>query len=337
MKLAALVVIAACASAAPSSPSYFATGETGVKTGGVRMIPIHTAKADYHVWTKRFGNGPIKVLLLHGGPAGTHEYMETFESFFPRAGIEFYEYDQLGSYYSDQPDDDSLWTTDRFVDEVEQVRVALGLDHFYLLGHSWGGILAIEYALAHQDHLAGLVISNMMASAPDYAAYSKVLAASMEPKVVDRIHELEATGKVDDPEYEKLLEGFYEEHICRVVPFPEPVARMFKHLNKHVYTLMQGPSEFGLSGRLENWDRKADLAKITVPTLTIGGDHDTMDPKHMAWMATQVQRGTSLTCPRGSHLSMYDDQDLYFAGLIQFLEAVNAGTFVKGMRVGAHE
>jgi proline iminopeptidase len=164
-----------------------------------------------------------------------------------------------------------------------------------------------------------------------------VLAAGMDPKVVARIHELESTGKVDDPEYEKLLEDFYEQHICRVVPFPDPVVRAFAHLNKHVYTLMQGPSEFGVSGRLEHWDRKADLARITVPTLTIGGAHDTMDPKHMAWMATQVQRGTSLICPRGSHLSMYDDQELYFAGLIEFLKAVHAGTFEKGMRVGAHE
>lgn len=335
MKLAALVVLAACA-AAPTAPSYFATGETGVKAGGVRLIPIHTPKGDFHVWTKRFGNGPIKVLLLHGGPAATHEYYEAFESFFPQAGIEFYEYDQLGSFYSDQPNDDSLWTIDRFVDEVEQVRTALGLDHFYLVGHSWGGILALEYALAHQDHLAGLVISNMMVSVPDYAEYAKVLAAGMDPKVVARIHELEASGKVDDPEYEKLLEDFYEQHICRVVPFPDPVVRAFAHLNKHVYTLMQGPSEFGVSGRLEHWDRKADLAKITVPTLTIGGAHDTMDPKHMAWMATQVQRGTSLICPRGSHLSMYDDQELYFAGLIEFLKAVHAGTFEKGMRVGAH-
>jgi proline iminopeptidase len=111
------------------------------------------------VWTKRFGNNPkIKVLLLHGGPGGTHEFFESFESFFPQEGIEFYEYDQLGSYFSDQPKDSSLWVTERFVEEVEQVRKALGLnkDNFYLLGHSWGGILAMEYALKYQDNLKGL-------------------------------------------------------------------------------------------------------------------------------------------------------------------------------------
>ncbi len=332
--VAALILGTACGSHAPAPGTTNAGAtapETGVRTGGVKLIPIHTPKGDFHVWTKRFGSGRIKVLLLHGGPAATHEYLEVFESFFPQEGIEFYEYDQLGSFYSDQPTDDSLWTVDRFVDEVEQVRTALGLDHFYLLGHSWGGILALEYALAHQDHLAGLVISNMMSSAPDYAAYSEVLAKQMDPNVVARIRELEATGKTDDPAYEASLGGFYAEHICRIDPFPDPVVRAFKNLNKHVYTLMQGPSELGISGRLAHWDRKADLARITVPTLTIGGAHDTMDPKHMAWMATQVQQGTNLDCPNGSHLAMYDDQTRYFAGLVKFLRAVDTKTFTKGM------
>ncbi|HEY0255013.1 MAG TPA: hypothetical protein VGC41_25980, partial [Kofleriaceae bacterium] len=118
--------------------------------------------------------------------------------------------------------------------------------------------------------------------------------------------------------------------ICRVVPFPDPVVRAFKHLNQHVYALMQGPSELGVSGRLEHWDRKADLPKLTIPTLTISGEHDTMDPKHMAWMATQVQQGTTLAT-KGSHMAMYDDQATYFRGLIAFLKAVDGGTFRKAM------
>ena len=160
------------------------SGRDDILSGGVKMIPITTPKGDFHVWTKRVGNNPTaKLLLLHGGPAATHEYFEIFDSFLPAAGIEYYYYDQLGSFYSDQPDDPDLWQVDRFVDEVEQVRVALGLDagNFFLLGHSWGGILATEYALKHQQHLKGLVISSMMASIPAYNEYARtVLMPAMD-------------------------------------------------------------------------------------------------------------------------------------------------------------
>ncbi len=127
-----------------------------VLSGGVKLIPVDTAKGTFNVWTKRIGNHPTKkVLLLHGGPGMTHEYLEAFDSYFPGAEIEYYHYDQLGSYYSDQPDEPDLWEIDRFVEEVEQVRVARGLDatNFYLYGQSWGGILAMEYALKYQKHL----------------------------------------------------------------------------------------------------------------------------------------------------------------------------------------
>src|SRR5438552_3639155 len=152
--------------------SYFdSSGRDDLLSGGVKMVPVETSKGAFRVWTKRVGNNPTtKLLLLHGGPGATHEYFEAFDSYLPAAGIEYHYYDQLGSAYSDQPDEPDLWELDRFVDEVEQVRQALGLsrENFFLLGHSWGGILAIEYALRHQQHLKGLVISNMMASIPAY-------------------------------------------------------------------------------------------------------------------------------------------------------------------------
>ena len=311
---------------------YFNYGDTGVQSGGVRMIPIKTPVGDFKVWTKRFGNNPrIKVLLLHGGPAAGHEYMEAFESFFPKEGIEFYEYDQLGSSYSDQPKDSSLWTIEHFVEEVEQVRKALDLDkdNFYLLGQSWGGILAMEYALKYQDNLKGLIISNMMASAPEYGKYAEeVLAKQMDPVVLDTIRAIEARGDFSNPKYfELLMPHFYAKHICRVPEWPEPVVRSFKHLNNEIYTMMQGPSEFGVGGRLKYWDRKADLPKIKVPTLTIGAKHDTMDPEHMKWMSTQVQKGQYLYCPNGSHMAMYDDQNTYMNGVIKFIRDVDEGRF----------
>ena len=312
-----------------SLQQYFAKIDSGVQTGGVKMVNIQTPKGIFRVWTKRFGNNPrIKVLLLHGGPGGTHEIFESFEGFLPREGIEFIEYDQLESYYSDKPNDSSLWTTDHFVEEVEQIRKSLGLnkDNFYLLGHSWGGILALEYALKYQDNLKGLVISNMMASIPAYEKYNAVLRSKMRASLVDSMQNFEDRGLYQDTTYQKLvMKEYYRQHICRLSEWPEPLQRAFGHLSLGIYVAMQGPSEFKTGGRLLHWDRSRDLAQIKVPTLTIGGEFDTMDPKFMEWMSKQVPRGYYLYCPNGSHCDMWDDQDHYFPGLISFLRKVDLG------------
>jgi proline iminopeptidase len=315
---------------------YHSATDSSIQTGGVKMIPIETTVGKFKVWTKRFGNNPtVKVLLLHGGPGGTHEFFECFESFFPAQVFEFYEYDQLGSHYSDKPTDSSLWTTERFVEEVEQVRKALNLnkDNFYLLGHSWGGILAMEYSMKYQSNLKGLIISNMMASCPKYGQYAdNVLAYTMPKEILDTIVQIEKKGDYSNPKYMGLLmPHFYKQHLCRLTEWPEAIDRAFAHTNQSVYVLMQGPSEFRVSGRLANWDRSADLPKLTVPTLCIGGKYDTMDPEYMKWMATQVQKGDSLICPNGSHCSMWDDQQYYFKGLIKFIASVDNGSF-KGLK-----
>jgi proline iminopeptidase len=316
----------------PDLCEYLKNEETGVKTGGVRLISLDGGK--YKVWTKRIGNTPrVKVLLLHGGPACTHEYWECVESFLPQEGIEFYYYDQLGSAYSDQPTDTSLWNLPRFVEQVEQVRQALGLnkDNFYLLGHSWGGILAAEYALKYQDNLKGLVISNMMMSAPDYDKYAEeVLAKKLDAQVLEEIKAIEAKGDFANPRYmELLMPNFYNQFICRLPmeAWPDPMMRSFNKINHTIYTTMQGPSEFGIAGKLEKWDVAKDLKNIKVPTLVIGATHDTMDPEHMKWVSTQVQKGRFHLCPNGSHMCMWDDQANYFSGLISFLKDVDTGRF----------
>jgi len=315
--------------------NYFdATGRDDVLSGGVKMIEIDTPKGKFHVWTKRTGNNPrIKLLLLHGGPGFTHEYMECFDSYLPKEGVEYYYYDQLGSYYSDQPSDSSLWDTARFVEEVEQVRTALHLDrdNFYLLGHSWGGILAMEYALKYQEHLKGLVISNMMSDIPAYSAYAKsVFKASMDPAVLKELMAIEAAKDYENPHYmELLIPHHYEKHILRMpyAQWPDPFLRAFKHMNPAVYIPMQGPSELDCSGKLEKWSRETDLPKITVPTLVIGAQYDTMDPKHMEMMSKKLPHGRYLYCPNGSHMAMYDDQATYMDGVVHFIKDVDEGRF----------
>ena len=303
-------------------------------TGGIKMIPISTPKGDFNVWTKRVGNNPkMKVLLLHGGPGVTHELYECFDGYLPQEGIEYIYYDQLGSYYSDQPDDLSLWTNERFVDEVEQVRKALNLDknNFYLLGQSWGGILAMEYALKYQEHLKGLIVSNMMASIPEYNAYAKeVLGPAMDPEVYKEIMEIEANEDFENPRYAELLfEHHYTEHILRMPldEWPEAINRTFNHINPQVYVHMQGYSEFGITGdaTLKNWDIKDQLKTITTPTLVIGAKYDSMDPSHMEWMSNEFPNGQYLYCANGSHLAQYDDQKTYMRGVIDFIKRVDQG------------
>jgi len=293
----------------------------GIRTGGVKMVPVVGGK--YKVWTKKIGSGPVKVLLLHGGPGFTHEYLEAMESFLPQAGIEIYYYDQLGCGNSDQPDDAALWTLPRYLQEVEEVRVGLGLDNFVLYGHSWGGILAMEYALHHQQHLRGLVISNMTASIDSLLRHLDVIKKQLPAASQVKLAALEAKEAYDSPEYEQIMmEELYPKVICRTTPWPDAVNRVFRHANLKIYNQMQGKSEFLVTGNLKGWDRWDRLHEIKVRTLTMGATHDEMDPKDMQKMAQLMPRGTSAICDSGSHLSMWDDQARYFEQLLKFLKTV---------------
>ncbi len=222
----------------------------------------------------------------------------------------------------------SLWEIPRFVDEVEQVRAALGLEDVVVYGQSWGGMLGIEYALAHPEHLRGLVVSNMMASVPAYNAYAEqVLMPAMDAGALAEIKAYEASGDIENPRYMELLnEQHYVHHVLRmpVADWPDPAVRAFAHINPAIYVSMQGPSELGISANasLAHWDRTEELASIDVPALVIGAQHDTMDPAFMKMMAERLPQGRYLHCPDGSHLAMFDDQAVYFAGLIDFLRGL---------------
>jgi proline iminopeptidase len=291
----------------------------GIQTAGIRMVPVAGGK--YKVWTKRLGKGPLKVLLLHGGPGVSHEYLEAMESFLPQAGIEMYYYDQLGCNNSDQPDDPSLWTLERYTTEVEEVRVGLGLDNFVLYGHSWGGILAMEYALKYPRHLRGLVISNMTAGMKSYLARTASIKQQLPRGLLAELTALEAKQDYDSPEYQRLMmEELYPRMLCRTHPWPESVSRAFRHLNQKIYVQMQGKSEFLVTGNLKDWERWDRLHEIQAKTLTIGARYDEMDPQDMQKMATLIPNATYAYCPNGSHLCMWDDQAVYFKNLLRFLK-----------------
>lgn len=310
---------------------YFAQDTTlAFQTGGIKMIPVQTAKGKLNVWTKRTGNNPkIKVLMLAGGPGLPHDYLEVFDSFFPKEGIEYYYYDELGSGNSDKTTDTSRYTVAAAVEEVEQVRKALNLDkdNFYLYGHSWGGALAMEYAVKYQQNLKGLIVSNMSSSGTEFNRYvENVLSKEIPKSALDTIQLLTAKKEFSNPKYmELVMKHFYTKFICRMPleQWPEPVNRALNKLNQTYYMKQQGPSEFGFLGELKVWDMSKRLKQIKVPTLMIGAKYDEMDPAHMKWMSTQVQKGKYLYCPEGSHLSMYDQQPFYMKGVIDFIKGVD--------------
>jgi proline iminopeptidase len=332
LKCSAGAVTAACYStiavpaSAESVPGPPQTGDAlnpaGIRVAGIRMIPVCGGK--YKVWTKRLGSGPVKVLLLHGGPGFPHDYLEAMESFLPQAGIEMYYYDQLGVGNSDIPDDPPLWTLPRYLSEVEEVRRGLHLDQFVLYGQSWGGILAMEYALRYQQHLRGLVVSNMTAGIQSYLRRTAALKAKLlSGETLAHFNALEAAKDYDNPAYRRIvMEELYPQMICRLTPWPEPVTRAFRLSNEKIYNQMQGKSEFEVTGNLKDWERWDRLHEIRVKTLTIGAVHDEMDPDDMVKMAKMMPNAASVICPNGSHLALWDDQAIYFQHLLDFLHSV---------------
>jgi proline iminopeptidase len=304
--------------ATASSVTIDQLNPAGIQVAGIRMIPVMGGR--YKVWTKRMGSGPLKVLLLHGGPGFTHQYLEALESFLPAAGIEMYYYDQLGCGNSDIPDDVSLWEIPRFVEEVEDVRRGLGLDSFVLYGQSWGGMLSIEYSLKYQQHLQALVISNMTAGIQSYLKRLGELKLKLSPETQATLDQLEAAEDYDSPEYQRIMmEELYPMAICRTKPWPEPVTRAFRDANLAVYNQMQGKSEFVVTGTFKNWERWDDLHRIHVRTLVLGAENDTMAPDDLRRMATLMPNAKAAICPEGSHLAMWDDQAVYFQHLLNFL------------------
>lgn len=300
-----------------------------VKTGGCKMIQVD---GKYNVWTKKIGDRKIKVLLLHGGPGFTHDYFECFEDFLPKEGIEFYYYDQLGVGNSDIPTDTSLWNIPRYVEEVEQVRKSLALDNFYLLGHSWGGMLAMEYLDKYQGHVKGAILSNMTAGMKSYTSYSQQLKQKIfTPQDLKTYDSLDKFKLYDSPQYQDLLMNkLYTQVACRmpVEKWPEPLMRAFKKANNNIYIHMQGVDEFHVTGNFKNWEMWDRLPNIKVPILVLGGMYDEMNPIDMKREGQLIPNSRTYLCPKGSHMSMYDDQQNYFTNLISFLKEVDGNKFI---------
>jgi proline iminopeptidase len=266
------------------------------------------------------GGEHFPLLVLHGGPGFTHDYLEPLEALTERRDVVFF--DQLGAGRSDRPANEWLWQLDRFVREVEAVRSVLGLDRMHLLGHSWGGCLAATYALAHPDRIASLVLASPLISVPRWLEDAARLRAALPEGVRVTLDSHEASGMTDCPEYSAATLFFYKRHFCRLDPWPDPLERTFAGMSAEVYETMWGPTEFFCTGNLRDYDLTPRLHDIRVPTLFTCGWHDEATPDAMAAFRELVPGAELVVFEESSHSAHLEETGRYLLQVGSFLERV---------------
>ena len=281
----------------------------------------------FHVWYRIVGEreepGKLPLLCLHGGPGVPHDYLEPLEA-LAATGRRVIFYDQLGCGNSDHPHDPSLWSIRLFVEELATMRQALGLDRVHILGNSWGGMLAQEYALTQPSGLASLVLHSSLASSPQWVAEANRLRAELPPAVQATLLHHEAAGTTDDPAYEEAMTVYYRRHVCRVDPWPACVVRAFAKLaeDPEVYHTMNGPREFHMTGIIKDWDITGRLGEIQVPTLITSGRYDEATPA----ISETIQRGIPgsewVLFEQSSHLAHAEEPARFNSVVSDFLARV---------------
>ncbi len=240
-------------------------------------IPFGGAETWYRIVGSGEADGAVPLLTLHGGPGGAHDYLESMQE-LAHAGRRVIFYDQLGCGRSPYPEDPSKWTVELFVEEVDAIRDALGLDELHLLGQSWGGMLGMEYALTQPSGLRSLIICDSPSSMRLWVQEANRLREDLPPEIQQTLLRHEAAETTQSDEYQSAMQAFYDRHVCRVVPAPDYVQRSMDQILNQVYLTMNGPSEFHVVGTLKDWDITPRLGGITVPTLVISGAYDEATP-----------------------------------------------------------
>ncbi|MGR3741188.1 proline-specific peptidase family protein [Companilactobacillus sp. DQM5] len=293
---------------------------------------IITLDNGYHLWTRTVGKGDIQLLCLHGGPGGTHEYWENFGDELADLGVQVSMYDQLGSFYSDQPDysdpeiADKYLTYDYYLDEIEEVRQKLGLDNFYLIGQSWGGALVQMYAEKYGDHLKGAIISSMVDEIDEYVTnINKCRMDALGPEKVKYMEEIEAKNTLDDTTYQSYVDILNAEYVDRKQPLA--IQHLVSTMATDVYNVFQGDNEFVVTGKLKDWHFREHLKNINVPTLITFGEHETMPISTAKIMAEKIPHARLVTTPNGGHHHMIDNAPVYFKNLKQFIKDVESNNF----------
>ncbi len=271
------------------------------------------------VWYKVVGSGEsVPLLTLHGGPGGGHDYLEPLNEIASERPVVFF--DQLGCGKSDTPDDISLWRIDRFVDEVTAVRDALGLDRIHLLGHSWGGWLAIEYMLGAPSGVVSLTLASTSASIPQFVYEAGKLISELPREMAETMRRLEAEGDFENPEFEAGMMEFYKRHLCRLDPWPDPIMRSLENLDGNiVYETMNGPTEFTVIGNMKDWNRIEKLGEIVAPTLITCGRYDELTPACSRTLRQGIMNSRMHVFERSAHMAHLEETESYLQILSEFL------------------
>lgn len=273
----------------------------------------------YRVVAYSFGTGSETIFCLNGGPGLPCDYLREAHSCLIDKGYRVIAFDQLGTGASDRPDDPSLWTIGRYVEETETVRKALGLGKVHMLGHSWGGWLAIEYALTYAQNLKTLILEDTVADMPHLISELERLRAALGPETVSMMQKHEAQGTYNHPEYLAAVTILNYRHVCRLPEWPAPVRRSLDDWNMAPYETMQGPNEFLYIGNLKDWNRLKEMAEFNMPILITTGQHDELTPACAMRMKLAAPHAELHVFPNSSHMPFYEEPQAYFPVLLDFL------------------
>ena len=278
----------------------------------------------YEVVTYSYGSGDNVLFLLNGGPGLPCDYLRDPHIFLAEEGYRIVAFDQLGCGKSDRPDDPSLWSITRYVEEVETVRKALSLEKINLLGQSWGGWLSIEYALTYPDAIQSLVLANTCGDLPHLTTELNRMRDALGSETVAMMLHHESMETIDHPEYQAAITILNYRHVCRLKEWPSSLLASVNDWNMGPYGTMQGPNEFLYIGNLKDWNRISEMARLKMPTLIITGTHDEIGPACALRMHNALPNSKVVVFPNSSHVPFYEEPEDYFAALRSFLSAQRA-------------
>jgi proline iminopeptidase len=274
----------------------------------------------YNLFYKSFGRSEKGTLLcLHGGPGATHDYLLPLAD-LARYGYRVVFYDQLGCGKSELPKNLALFVVERAVEEVEELRRKMRLGKVHLMGSSYGGMLAIAYALKYQKNLSSLITTGGLASVPLTFAEMNRMKSRLPPGVVEMLDKYEEAGDYENPEYVKAAMVFYQRHVCRLKEWPPEVNYTLEHMSRPVYHTMNGPNEFTIIGNIRYWDVTDQLGRIRVPTLVTGGKYDEVSPKVARSIHRGIRGSKLVTFPKSSHMPFWEERDAYMDVIRKFVD-----------------